>query len=183
MRDLIQNRFRDVHGNLLRFTKELSVEQLNWRPTPVAHSIAFQLWHAARSSDGLAQAMRARLPGIQTRTGQGRDIWRTERLAERWGLDGSQLGVDEDGFQMDDHVAATLRFPREELLDYARQAFDSAERALEAIGDGEAETTLDWWGGKQPVMWYLLEFLAHDDWSLGAIAALRRAQGLSRILA
>lgn len=39
------------------------------------------------------------------------------------------------------------------------------------------------WAGDLPVGAHVVEYLTHDEWVVGTVAALRRAQGLPRLFA
>lgn len=169
---------------LLKMVGELTDEQLAWRPTPTSHNIAFQVWHAARAADDIQATLSRVSPSIKNTLGERQEIWQAEGLAVRWGLDPSKLGAGESGYEMDDGVAARLVLPGRPLLDYARRAFDALERALEAIDPQEwTDLRYDHWGTGQPLWAQVVMYLAHNEWNVGYIAALRRAQGLPRVLA
>lgn len=85
---------------------------------------------------------------------------------------------------MDDRAAAQLTLPAGPLLDYARRVFDTFERVLDAVAADEwADLRYKHWGVEQPLWLHVVGYLAHDEWNVGYIAALRRAQGLPRVLA
>src|SRR5574341_1194261 len=127
---LVTARYAQSHQRLLKMVGDMTDEQLSWRPTPTAHAVAFQVWHAARIEDYFQFRISETVPDIQKKLGPARQIWAAENLATRWGLDPKMLGIAELGEGMDDRAAAGLRLPRKDvLLDYTRRAFSAAERA------------------------------------------------------
>lgn len=46
--EILRQRFRLGHRRILAAVADLTEDQLRWKPTPTAHSIAFNLWHLAR---------------------------------------------------------------------------------------------------------------------------------------
>lgn len=180
----LKDQYVESQRGLLKMVHELTEGQLGWRPTPTSHNIAFQVWHAARTADEIQTTLRRASPSVRSRLGEGQEIWTTEKLAARWGLDSSTLGAGESGYEMDDKVAAQLVLPTAPLLDYARRVFDTAERALSAVAADEwAGLRYKHWGSEQPLWNHVVDYLAHNWWNVGYIAALRRAQGLPRVFA
>jgi hypothetical protein len=183
--DYLRTRFREGHQNLFRMVEGLTEEQWEWRPTPAAHNIAFQVWHTARQADYVQEKIAGLAPELTQRLGPAGQIWTAEGLARKWNLDPASLGEGESGFGMQDAVAASLRLPpKPVVLDYTQRACAAADRAVAALSDDYLLTrTMREWAGELPVAAYLVEYLLHDEWVLGTIAALRRAQGLPRVLA
>ena len=124
---LIKDRVRLAHRQALSLAESVTADQLAWRPTPRAHSIAWTLWHIARCADQLGIEMAA--PGTD-RT----EIWTNDDLARRWKLEPAVFGINGAGTEVSDDVAATVAPPaRDELLGYARRAFESEESTVDAI--------------------------------------------------
>lgn len=189
---------RETHLHVLRLVESLSDEQLNWRPHAAATSIAFNLWHLARWADFLQATIPSMAAELGHRLGKGRQIWEAEGLAVRWGLAGTDLGDAATGMLlMDDVAAARLPLPgKAALLDYARRAFASAERAVEAIDDAlflaPSAPVLSYYRSQEfyrrlgldpadppPLLIgrVVLEHLAHDNRHLGMIDHLLGLQG------
>jgi hypothetical protein len=79
---------------------------------------------------------------------------------------------------MDNAMAATLKFPSKDmLLGYARRVLAAAERAVDALDEQDLTRKMNDWAG------YIVEYTTHDEWDIGQIAGLRRAQGLPRAIA
>lgn len=180
----IKKRYRGAHGRFFKMVEGLTEAQLVWQPTPQAHNIAFQIWHMARLDDYFQSQIPSVAPELARKLGPGKDIWRAEGLAAGWGLDSAKLGWNETGFGMDDAVAASLKFPgKNVLLDYARRALATAERAVDALDEKQLALKMKDWAGELTLAGYVIEYTAHDEWDIGQIAGLRRAQGLPRALA
>src|SRR4029077_7802863 len=141
---------------------------------PSLHSVAWQLWHAARWDDVIASYFHralARDPRAQ--------VWERESLADRWSLASDSLGRRETGMQMSDEAAEQIRFPdQSESVGYARRAFAYSEEAIELIpedlfqavakDDPDGDTSLD----------NVLIYLEHLNRHLGMIESIRGLQGL-----
>ena len=114
--------------------------------------------------------------------GQREQIWRSENLAQRWSLDPKVLGFEETGSGMEDAVAAALPLPgKAALLDYARRAFIAMERVVESISDNQLSVVVTVAGETVPLGAVFVGALLHDEWTIGYIASLRRAQEIPRI--
>lgn len=182
--ELVKSRYTQSHERLLKMSEDMTDGQLAWRPTATAHSVAFQVWHAARIEDYFQFRIAETVPDAQQKLGPARQIWTAESLATRWELDPTMLGIAELGEGMDDRAAAGLQLPRKEiLLDYTRKAFAAAERAVAALTDEQLTIMMKDWAGDQPIAGYVIEYLAHTEWDIGQIACLRRAQDLPRVMA
>lgn len=181
----LKHAYRLRHRWLLSMVEEITEEQFTWQPTPASHSIAWNLWHVARWADYAQAKIPSMAPSLTRKLGPARQIWVQEALAARWGLDSSVLGWGETGMEMDDAVAATLRFPgKQRVVDYARRAIAAAEPAVEAIDDEEFRMVYKSpveWEGESPICAYVISYLAHDEFHRGQIAAIRRAKDLPRV--
>ena len=181
---LVKTRYKASHTRFLKMLDGLTDAQMAWQATPTSHTIAFQVWHAARLEDYFQFRIGEVVAAVQTKLGPARQIWAADGLASRWGLDPKSLGWNEVGFGMDDGVAAQLKFPNTKALaDYARRVFGAADRTIDALSDTQLMTPMKDWAGEQPIAGYIVEYLAHTEWDIGQIAALRRAQNLPRVMA
>lgn len=180
----IRKRYRQSHESLFQVAEGLTAEQWTFRPTPRAHNIAFQVWHSARFFDYVQSTLAGLSSGRAPQPGP-RQIWHAEGLARKWDLDPAILGEDESGYAMDDAAAAALRLPEGAvIMEYARRTSAAAQQAVDDLTDEQLLTLkVSGWAGELPVAAYLVEYLTHDEWVLGTIAALRRAQGLPRVFA
>src|SRR6266566_4597730 len=161
--------YRIAHARLLTAAEGLSPEQFGWSGGPSLHSVAWQLWHAARWDDIFASYLHrvfARDPRAQ--------VWERESLADRWSLAHGSMGRRDTGTEMSDETAEEIRFPdQKEVVGYARLAFAYAHEAIELIPDDlllavakddrDADTNLD----------NVLIYLEHLSRHLGMIESIR----------
>jgi hypothetical protein len=166
--------YRLTHKRLLTAAEELSPEQFALSAGPSLHSVAWQLWHAARWDDVLASYFHRAL-AQDPRT----QVWERESLADRWSLASGALGRRDTGTEMSNEAAEEIRFPdQKEVIGYARLAFAYAEDAIERIPDDlllavakddpDGDTQLD----------NVLIYLEHLSRHLGMIESIRGLQGL-----
>ncbi len=166
--------YKLTHERLLKVSEDLSPEQFVWSGGPSLHSVAWQLWHAARWDDVFASYFHRALahdPRAQ--------VWERESLADRWSLPSDSMGRRDTGTQMSDEAAEEMRFPNQtDVVGYARLAFAYADEAIQLIPDDlflavakddpEGDTTLD----------NVLIYLEHLSRHLGMIESIRGLQGL-----
>src|SRR5712692_7127141 len=123
--------YKLTHERLLKVSEDLSPEQFVWSGGPSLHSVAWQLWHAARWDDVFASYFHralARDPRAQ--------VWERESFSDRWSLASGALGVRDTGTQMSDETAEQVRFPdQKDVISYARLAFAYVDEAIELIPD------------------------------------------------
>ena len=166
--------YKITHERLLKAAEELSPEQFAWSGGPSLHSVAWQLWHAARWDDVVASYFHRAL-AQDPRT----QVWEKASLADRWSLPAGSMGRRDTGTQMSDGTAEEIRFPdQKEVVGYARLAFAYAEEAIQLIPDDlflaaakddpGGDTTLD----------NVLIYLEHLSRHLGMIESIRGLQGL-----
>jgi DinB superfamily len=174
---MILERVQKTHRRLLEITEDLSEERLNWYPGAHTPSIGFHLWHMARWADRL----QATLPRMTASGSEPvRELWEAEALAQRWGWYTDTLGYEQTGMEMSDEMAVDLTLPpRDALFDYARRAFDAADRAVAIIDDQQLEQRgIDIYEHENSVGYVLLVHLSHASRHLGMIECLRGVQGL-----
>jgi hypothetical protein len=166
--------YRLTHQRLLTAAVELSAEQFDWSAGPSLHSVAWQLWHAARWDDVLASYFHRAL-AHDPRT----QVWERESLADLWSLVSDSIGRRDTGTEMSNESAEEMRFPgQKEVVGYARLAFAYAEEGIELIPDAlllavakddpDGDTQLD----------NVLIYLEHLSRHLGMIESIRGLQGL-----
>lgn len=164
--------FRLAHQRLLTAAEGMSPEQFNRSGGPTLHSVAWQLWHAARWDDVFASYFHkalAKEPRAQ--------VWEREALAQRWSIAAGSAGRRDTGTEMSHEAAEEMRLPaQEEVLRYARLAFAYTEEAIALISDEqllaapsvepEGDTKLD----------NVLVYLEHLSRHLGVIESIRAVQ-------
>lgn len=170
--------FKDIHKVVLDLADDLSDEQLSWKPEGYSTSIGFHLWHLARESDYLKAAILQRVPQLVPEFGDGKEIWETERLAQKWGFPEELHKTVGTG--LSDEAAATLPIPvKDELLGYLRSSYRAIEEFVEMLDTSYPtfENT-DEELQKQIAMirLNLLVFLTHDCRHLGMMECLKGLQ-------
>ncbi|HEX9098041.1 MAG TPA: DinB family protein [Candidatus Dormibacteraeota bacterium] len=164
-----------AHRRLLTAAEGLSPEQFAWSAGPSLHSVAWQLWHAARWDDVFASYLHrafARDPRTQ--------VWERESLAARWSLTPETLGRRDTGTEMSDEMAEQVRFPdQKEVVGYARLAFAYTEEGITLIpndrfmavekDDPDGDSLLD----------NVLIYAEHLSRHLGMIESIRGLQARS----
>ena len=125
-----------VNGWLLSATRDLSDEQLTRWLAPDVPSAGWHLWHIARWSDRAHALLPVMMAGGHHFSEVPRELWDQESLASRWGFDTAVLGYGQTGMEMSDKAAASLPFPRKDVLqDYARRTFAATEAIFGGIAD------------------------------------------------
>jgi hypothetical protein len=81
---IVVDRFQHYQELTLEFVKGMSDERLYWRPSAVAPSIAFHVWHIARWADRTQAVLANLTPELTARLGSGREIWEAEDVARAW---------------------------------------------------------------------------------------------------
>ena len=123
--------YKVAHTRLLTAAEGMSPEQFAWSAGPSLHSVAWQLWHAARWDDVFASYLH-RAFGRDPRT----QVWERESLADRWSLTPESLGRRDTGTGMSDEMAEAIRFPdQKEVVSYARRAFAYTEEGIALVPD------------------------------------------------
>lgn len=167
--------YRLTHERLLKVSEDLSPDQFVWSAGPSLHSVAWQLWHAARWDDFFAAHFHRDFARDPTT-----EVWARESLAERWSLVSGSMGRRDTGTEMSDEMAERIRFPEQrDVVAYARHAFAYAEEAIELMGDDrlpavakddpDGDTNLD----------NVFIYLEHLSRHLGMMESIRGLQGLA----
>jgi len=144
---------------------DLNEEQLAWRPSPTAHSIAYTLWHLARTEDNFQQDVNQR-----------GTVWANGGYAAKWGY--PERGV---GAGWDDARAAALRMPgKDQLLDYVRAVFAACDEAADKLDDALLnEVRPSTFLGKDEIVGeVLLGSITHGNRCLGEMEYIKGLQGL-----
>jgi len=165
--ELLGPHFERLHESLEDAMKDLTSEQLHWRPSEGCNHIAFSLWHYVRTEDNLIRFI------LQDRR---TPVW----LEQGW--DG-RLGLDRvaQGTGMSPEDATAIRLPSAEgFLPYMRAVWQSTEEYLSSITDDDLQNVFTVKPmGERPAVQVLTEnLLTHGFSHLGEIWVLRGLQGL-----
>lgn len=171
----LSDRMSQINEQLLTVLRDASDEQLRWSDRPTAPSIGFHIWHIARYADR-NQAMLAAVAGASG----GIELWQSEQIATRWGLDASKLGGIQTGMGMSDDDAAHLPLPpKTDLLSYAERALHLLDERFAELDDRTLAAEIADSNGRQTgVAATVLSHLTHSSRHLGMIEALRGMQGM-----
>lgn len=173
LRDTLLRFYRLTHSRLLTAADGLTPEQFRWSAGPSLHSVAWQLWHAARWDDVLASYLHRAL-AQDPRT----QVWEREGLAGRWSLAAGSMGRRDTGTELSNEAAEEIQFPdQKEVVGYAGLAFAYTEEGIGLIPEGlllavakddpDGDTQLD----------NALIYLEHLSRHLGMIESIRGLQG------
>ena len=175
----LAERLAKTHARLLEIVADLSEAQASWRPGRHAPPIGFHLWHMARWADRVQSTLPAMSAVLAERLDAGGEIWEVSALARQWGWQTEQLGYGQTGMELGDELAAELQLPPiGVLVEYAHQAFATADRAFAALDDQLLqERGVDIYGRDNSVAYVLLVHLSHAGRHLGMIEALRGVGG------
>jgi hypothetical protein len=166
--------FRLAHERLLTAAEGLSPEQFASSAGPSLHSVAWQLWHAARWDDVFASYFHRAL-GKDPRA----QVWERESLADAWSLQIGSMGLRDTGTKMSDEAADDVRFPaQKEVVGYAKLAFAYAEEAIALIPDDQLLATPPVDPDGDTKLDNALIYLEHLSRHLGTIEAIRGLQRL-----
>lgn len=170
--------YKDIHKVIIAFADALSHEQLHWNPLGSSTSIGFHLWHLARESDYLRAVILQRTSQLGPEFGASKEIWETERLAQKWGFPTALNATVGTG--LSDEVVAILPIPDKLILmDYLRRSFQALEKFVELLDsryptfdvqDDEFKKKL------QNIHLNILVFLSHDCRHLGMAECLKGLQ-------
>ena len=169
--------FMLAHERLLTAAEAMFPEQFTWSAGPSVHSVAWQLWHAARWDDVFASYFHKAL--AQDPRAQ---VWEREALADRWSLTSGSMGRRDTGTEMSDEAAEAMRFPvQKEVVGYARLAFAYADEAITLISDEQllAAAKVDPDGDTK--LDNALIYLEHLSRHLGIIESIRGLQDRSAL--
>ncbi len=166
--------YRQAHERLLKVSQDMSSELFARSAGPSLHSVAWQLWHAARWDDVIAAHIAGDF-GLEPST----QVWLRESVAASWSLDAGKLGRREAGTGLEDSAAEGLHLPEQAIvIEYARKVFDFVEDVIAAIpedqllevakDDAEGDTNLD----------NVLFYFEHLNRHLGMIEAIRGLHGM-----
>lgn len=175
--DTLKNRIQWTHDSVMGMTTELSQKGFARQPGPFAPAIGWHVWHLARFADRL-----------QAQLNQSEEIWSMERLADRWVLDGENLGIMNNGLNMplEKSSAVVELAGKEEILQYAADTFAAVAFGLEHLQPenldklGPSTFAYEWEAGKvipapdrmAPMGEDLVRYLGHASRHLGMIEAL-----------
>lgn len=158
---------RSLHESLEEAVRDLTPEQLHWRPEGRGNHIAFTLWHYVRTEDNVVQFVLQRRP----------TVWMEGGWHEKFGLDYKAQGTG-----MSPEEAAALRLPSvTAFLPYMREVWRATEAYLATLDEETLERMVRVMPlGEMPARRVVGNTcLTHGHAHLGEIWHVRSTMGLS----
>ena len=144
--------------------KDLTAEQLAWKPATGANPIGFIFWHSMRIQDEMINDLMKKP-----------SVWKSRNWGGKLGLDEEAHGM---GFKEPD-VDKVAALPLGELVDYARLVTQSTDDYLKSLDDDKLDALPDPEKPKRSIAMILRNYiLAHGWWHLGEIKYLKGLQGM-----
>jgi len=170
--DLLRHYFRSLHAELLRAYTGITTEQLHWRPSEKANSMAFVGWHCARTEDNIINF-------VVQRKGT---IWMEQGWDKRLGLDSRAQGTG-----MSAEESGNIKFPSPQVaVEYFSVVFTNTERFLDSMSDADLDRPTrirrqPLMQPEEPPLWEIVttNLLMHEYSHAGELWVLRGLQGLT----
>ena len=152
-------------GNCALSLRDLTHEQVHFRAAPAANSIAFEMWHVARTVDNV----------IFFAFDREQPVWLRDGYEQRFGLPKTAQGTG-----MTPEEAHALRFPEPEALaGYINAVKTAVQPRLEAATQEYLDTVspIRPWGERSRAehLWQVL--VAHGNGHLGSVTMARALLG------
>ena len=164
--DYFRSAVKEMHKNYFEAVKDLTDEQLHFRPLDKGNHIAFILWHFVRTGDLVLNFL------LQKKT----PVWNEEEWDKKLGMDPQAQGTG-----MTDEQAAAVRIQdMTEFLKYMENAFKSVEAFLDGVKDEDLDQVHELPVLGKRSMYQLIEgtILQHGASHMGEIYYLKGLQGL-----
>ena len=164
--DYFRSAVKDMHKNYIEVVKDLTDEQLHFRPLDKGNHIAFILWHYVRTGDMVLNFL------LQKKS----PVWNEEEWDKKLGMDPQAQGTG-----MTDEQAADIKIQdMSQFSKYMENAFKSVETFLDGVKDEDLDQVHD-----LPVLgersnYQLIEglILQHGAGHMGEIHYVKGLQGL-----
>lgn len=161
----IQMALDELHRSLRAEARELTQEQLTYRPTPEANTIAFLLWHFMRTEDNVIHRS-VREPGPS--------VWEAGTWYERFGLSPTDNGTGFTAGQVGAFSPA-----KDDLVAYVRAAWEASDAAVAALSEADLDRALDPERPQRTVGQVIQSIIVgHGYYHLGEIRFLKGLQGM-----
>ena len=122
----IKMALHELHRSLVREVRDLSPEQMAYRPAPEANSINFLTWHLTRTEDAVFR---------RVASGQATpSLWEREQWYQRFGLELRDSGT---GFTFEQVEA--FKPDQELLLGYCQRVFDAVMAGLDSLTEDDLD--------------------------------------------
>lgn len=161
----IQMALDELHRSFRAEVRELTPEQLRYRPSAEANTVNFLVWHWARVEDST----------IHNNIGEPRPlIWTAGRWHERLGVEENASGTGFNGEQV-----GAFQPDRDELLAYFRAVWEESDAAIATLTDDDLDRVLNPERPQMTLGRSLQSLLiGHGYWHLGEVRFLKGLQGM-----
>jgi hypothetical protein len=123
--DFFRPSLKTLHRNLMDAVKELTDEQLHFRPLGKGSPIAFIFWHAVRTEDSVINFFLQKKP----------PVWNAEGWDKKFGMDPRAQGTG-----MSAEQAAAIRISNlADFLKYSKKVFEGSEAYLETLKEPDLD--------------------------------------------
>lgn len=161
IKDFVRRSFELQGKDLLENVRDLTADDLAWRPAPHANPIGFILWHMLRVEDGWVQRVAQRKP----------HLWISDGWARRCGMPEDMRDL---GFNYTlEQVAAFKTPPLDVLLGYGDAVRQTTLASIDTWDPGARVELRAPWGGTIGVEDVFLQLLWELENHGGQIAYLR----------
>ena len=157
---------KSLHNHLTEAIKDLSQEELHFRPLGKGNHIAFMIWHAVRTEDAV----------INFFLQQKQPVWNAEGWDKKFGLDPKAQGTG-----MTAEQAAALRIEDlNEFSKYMEKVFKATEGYLGSVKEESLEEVRDFPILAKQILYQVIGgiVLQHGSGHLGEIWYVKGLQGL-----
>jgi len=163
--DYFRSAVKGLHGNLTDAMKDLTDEQLHFRPMDKGSPIAFIIWHCVRTEDLVVNLMLRK----------AKPIWNTEGWDEKLGLDhraqGTGMSAEEAGAIRIKDLGA--------FMQYMANTYTSVEDYLAGLSDEDLDQVQDSPMGRRSIYEAIGgTIFQHGAGHLGEIWYIKGLQGL-----
>ena len=157
---------KSLHASQLASVKDLTEEQLHFRPLGKGNHIAFLFWHVVRTEDNVVNFMLQKKP----------TLWNAGGWDKKFGLDPRAQGT---GMSPEQASALRLSDPAE-FLKYTEGVFQAGEAYLETLKEAELDRVEEFkFLGKRSVGSVIGGIiLSHGSGHLGEIWYVKGLMGL-----
>jgi len=164
--DFFRSSLKNFHTSFRDAVKDLTDEQLHFRPLGKGNSIAFALWHTVRTEDSVVNFLLQKKP----------PVWNAEGWDKNFGMDPRAQGTGMTAEQAASIRIATLG----EFLKYMENVFRASEAYLDIVKEADLEPVQEYpflgkRNGYQVIGGVVLQ---HGSGHLGEIWYVKGLQGL-----
>jgi len=166
----VEQSLNEAHERLLGSLKDITQEQLSWRPSDEANSIGELLWHIARAEDRMGR------PGA----GLGPELWESQEWYKHLGVPRDQSPTREYHiFRSQDAPSPRL----ENLLAYLEAVHQDTLDKLRTLSESDLDRVPDPERPERDVASYFRHMIVHSNHHHGQLDYIRGLKQLGWELA